>query len=60
MSTLVTMPTSGFAAQLVVEGTLARGDAERRRQTAGQKVLGRGLANRPCDADGAAVMGKSK
>src|SRR5437773_2173635 len=41
-------------AQLVVEGTLARRGAERRRQAAGQEVLGGGLAHRPCDADRAA------
>ena len=41
-------------AQLVVEGTLARGGAERRRQAAGQEVLGGGLAHRPRDADRAA------
>jgi hypothetical protein len=40
--------------QLVVEGTLARGCAERRGQAAGQEVLGGGLAHRPGDADGAA------
>ena len=41
-------------AQLVVEGALAGGDAERRRQTAGQEVLGGRLAHRTGDADRAA------